>query len=199
MIDLSGKYSIILNNDSRFHLLKHFRKIDPVYLQNLLNNSSYSEKEIVERIARPGSKFEDHFAKDPDELLERINQFRVHKNAMVTGRNNRIEISYKYSKDDYPLGIGTDNIVSRSVLTAGQIKELRYEKRKNDLIGVIKLKDVITWEINVILSELNNDEAKIVTIFPGLYAPAFPSDHTAGTEGYLSSKRFWDEYVFVIV
>jgi hypothetical protein len=197
MINLSEKKNILLSNETRFHLFKHFINLNTDYLRHFINSSAYSEKDILTRLSKQGSKFAFEYAKDPDDLFSKVIDLPINDETIVTRKSGRIEILYKYSESDYPLGIGTDNIVLKSSLTAKQVNEIRYEKRRNDIVSIAMGKGITTWNINIVLREISSEKAGIATVFHGIYAPAFPSDYEKGSDDYIASKCFWDEYVFV--
>jgi len=189
MIELQ---SIKFTHQSQFHMLRHFESVDDDILQLFLNNG-YTQIQIQQELALPGSKFFSHFANDIKELLEKVLQYPYTKSTGING-NHIIEISIP--KNEYPKGIGTKGVVSINEISIEQKSNLFYEKNRNFLLTHLLVDTLpITNQCTLILKPISEGYA-FITTFSGESAMPIP-DYKMTKSQFEACKAYWDAHVFL--
>ncbi len=181
---------------AQFHILRHFGQVDKKYRMELKTNTSFTDEDINKQLAISGSKFYPEFAINPVQLWEKIQK---HQDFIIIDdkiwKNGKAEIILFFKQEDYPQGIANDSLLRIDELLAEQKEQLQKEDRNGFLVNYIKLdKSNPTWQVNVILRK--NTEIQLITIFPGIFAPAFHNPKQQGKAEWIESKRFWEQYAF---
>jgi hypothetical protein len=185
--------------DLQLHILSHFTEIDDPYREQLLMLQAINSEEIDEKLAMSGSKFYPDFARNPDQLADRIitglKEFKTEsiQKGLVS------DMIIHYPQKLYPEGIGVDGIAPISELNNKEVNNIKTVKRSEFEVRTLKAKMPPAWQLNLIFEDTGNPEVlKIKTIFPGRYAPPFPDSALQAGDDYRKSKEFWNNHVFII-
>jgi len=172
---------IVFTQESQFHTLKHFSRINTSYRKQLYDN--YSNKQIDAQLNSAGSKFHFDLAKNPLDLIEILTKedVKYFENALIV----------EFDKSNYPDGIGEDNLIKIDKLSDEQKAKLIKDKNIYYLPD-IKIKE-LAFQINFIL-KLMQDSYIVSTIFPGKFAPPFPNKALMDDITYKSTIKFWNEH-----
>ena len=180
------------NLHSQFHMIRHFESVDDDILKLLLNNS-YTQNQIQQELALPGSKFFSHFAKDIKELLENVLKYPYIKSTGING-NHIIEISIP--QNEYPDGIGTKGVVSINEISSEQKPRIFYEKNRNFPLAHLLVDTLpLTNNCTLILKPIPEGYA-FISAFSGDSAMPIP-DYKMSKSQFDACKTFWEGYVFL--
>ena len=185
------------SRETRFHILKHFGSLPEVFVHEFANVSGYTTEEIRNKTHIPGSKFSDMFVKGPDELYTIISELVNRPDTRLIWRNGKCEFEWTYQSSAFPSGIGYDCLINIDLLNPGQKQIIQKMLVHGYEVSVLKGMPEKTWTLNAILRKISDYEADIVTIFPGRWAPPFPNSFEPGSDEYLASSSFWNNYVFL--
>lgn len=187
--------NIKLPIDKQFYLLKHFTEIDQEYEATLIEHG-YLASEINNQINSTGSKFNKHFALNPNQLWTKIKELYLSAKTTHSKTNERQHIQIQFSKDATKINVGTDNLIPYSRLNNKE-KELAFKRRRDSYeLWHLKSDGLPTNIINIILS--NNEPPEIVTLFPGAFAPPLPKKETQNNMEFEACKSFWDKHVLLV-
>jgi len=184
--------SINFNLQSHFHMLRHFESVDDATLELLLNND-YTQNQIQQELALPGSKFFTHFANDIKELLEKVLQYPYTKSTGING-NHIIEILIPHH--EYPDGIGTKGVVSINEISSEQKTQIFYEKNRNFPLAHLLVDTLpVTNHCTLILKPIPEGYA-FISAFSGGSAMPIP-DYKMTKPQFDACKTYWDGHVFL--
>jgi hypothetical protein len=173
-------------------MIRHFESVDDDILKLLLNNS-YTQNQIQQELALPGSKFFSHFAKDIKELLENVLKYPYIKSTGING-NHIIEISIP--QNEYPDGIGTKGVVSINEISSEQKPRIFYEKNRNFPLAHLLVDTLpLTNNCTLILKPIPEGYA-FISAFSGDSAMPIP-DYKMSKSQFDACKTFWEGYVFL--
>ncbi len=178
---------LILTIDRAFYLLKHFSKIDKKSRLLFLENN-YSESDIDTALKVIGSKFNFSFCKNPFDLVSKIN---VLSTIQLFTQDNGNTIYVFRNENGF---IGPDNLISIGELTLAERSKIKFETRNGFEVGLLK-SDKIN-QTNECVLIVKSDSNEIVTFFPGIYAPPFPTS-VKDSELKLKAKYFWENHIFL--
>ncbi len=174
----------------QFHTLRHFSQIDKDYKAVLKLDTMYTDLEIDKQLAMSGSKFHPTFASNPINLWEKIQKhhdFNIFEDKIW--KNGQAEIILTYKTEQYPCGL------AGLIGSPEQKKQLQKEDRDGFLINYISLNELKpTWQANVILTK--GTKIQLITIFPGIFAPALPKQKKQSEKEWIKSRNFWEQYAF---
>ena len=184
--------SIKYTPQSQFHMLRHFESVDDITTQLLLNNG-YTQNQIQQELSLPGSKFFSHFAKDINELLEKILKHPYQKS---TGINCNHIIESTLPIDEYPNGIGTKAVVSIDDISSSQQSQIFKEKNRNYSLAHLLVDSLpVTNQCTLILKPISEGFA-FITAFSGESAMPIP-DYKMSKSQFDACKAYWDGHVFL--
>jgi hypothetical protein len=173
-------------------MLRHFESVDDVLLQLLINNG-YTQNQIQQELALPGSKFFSHFAKDIKELLEKVLLYPYSKSTGING-NHIIEILIP--QNEYPNGIGTKGVVSINDISSEQKPQIFYEKNRNFPLAHLLVHTLpVTNYCTLILKPIPEGYA-FISAFSGESAMPIP-DYKMSKSQFDACKTFWDSHIFL--
>jgi len=173
-------------------MLRHFESLDDAIFQLLLNNG-YTQNQIQQELALPGSKFFSHFANDIKELLEKVLQYPYTKSTGING-NHIIEISIP--QDECPKGIGTKGVVSIDEISSEQKTQIFYEKNRNFPLAHLLVDTLpVTNQCTLILKPVPKGYA-FISAFSGESAMPIP-DYKMSKAQLEVCKAYWDGHVFL--
>jgi hypothetical protein len=191
-------YRVIKPIDSilRMHLLRHFKTVPQGYIEKHFPEVEF---EIAyQALKSTRSKFKAEFAGEPDSLFDTVLTFR---NRLTFNNDcpNKRELSIVISKNVCPDGIGYDNLAVISSINETTI----YEKvqiehgPENYKVTYVELSQLpLTWTMNVIFMQEDQD-VRIITVFPGTFAPPFPDVNIHTKQQYKLYDQFWNEHAFI--
>jgi len=180
--------------ESQFHVLKHFKRVDRDYVKYLTNHSEYTADDIAHQLAVRGSDFYEGFAPNPLNLWQRLKE-KIRDDAIrVTWHNGKCEIELKFSKSEYPEGIGEDHLLHIDELPPGILDKVDTSNWEN-LRKVSYRKELkSTWTLQIILRKIKGS-TEVISVFPGIYAPQLPDKELQSEEEYKTSLKFWKTHV----
>ncbi|PKP17025.1 MAG: hypothetical protein CVU05_16250 [Bacteroidetes bacterium HGW-Bacteroidetes-21] len=188
---------IVFDSQTRMHIIKHFSVLSDDFM-NDLKNTSKTITDIKQRLTLPGSKFFADFAADPDELFKKSKEIIIFNQNQLPWINDKSEFVVDFSVSDYPDGIGTNNLIHHNELSEKQRKIVKYREISGSRIGCVEGVPSKTFTLNIILQKKTDIQFRIVTLFPGKMAPAFPSSYAKDSEPYKKSMTFWKENYFIV-
>ncbi|MFW6351758.1 MAG: hypothetical protein ACOC2E_05190 [Bacteroidota bacterium] len=189
--------NVDFSKETQFHTLLHFKETDPAWLVQFLANTDHTAEEAYEMMQKPGSKFYPAFARHPVHLWERISALQKHLTEVKKQGNQKRAFIFQIPEILYPQGIGNDGIINLSDLSAQEKKMMTSTLRNGFEIFSVKLaRPLPTWQMNLIL-ETSDERHKIITLFPGTYAPPLPDPDWHTAEQINDYSNFWNQYVFV--
>lgn len=136
----------------------------------------------------PGSHFFPEIFESIEDLLDYIHQHKPFE--VIEQSSGRKAYCYKHHLN---LNVGTYGIANRIAIPA---KDIIVEKRDGFQIEVGLVKELPqTSEFCVIAADTDRGKS-VITAFPGLYAPPFPSNRMT-EDDLLSSQTFWQKFILV--
>ena len=111
----------VFSVEAQFHVLKHFISIDDEFYEKLLK-TGYSKSDINNQIKLQRSKFNSIFCSNPIDLVDTLDNNYLKSEVKINPISLNVEMSFEFSKIDYPNGIGTDHLIHKKYLTEEQIK-----------------------------------------------------------------------------
>jgi len=172
-----------LSVETAFYLLKHFEKIDAV-IEMIFHEAGFENNDIQIQLKTVGSKFDYKFCRHPFEILSALKKGKMSEEIYQS--NNRIARIY-----EFPEIVGTDQILESTTIDPKKIIPL---KRNDQIIRVVYKEKLPSTNYLVIVESANK---KIITAFPGKYAPPFPNNKLNPSENKLA-ETFWEHHVFVM-
>jgi hypothetical protein len=173
-----------LNEFSRLYLCKHFTNLGEDERNYLI--SIFSHREIENNLNQIGSKFLIEFANGPLDLITKLTLLRPQK--VFSQNNGRKVLIYFFDQQ-----IGTASILHRNDIPTAKLKEVTKTKRGESLVWTWKTTTIFFTNQLVLIIENN----KVITCFPGIYAPPLPSNKLIPL-ALQESIDFWDNYVFLV-
>ena len=178
---------LILTDERAFYLIKHFEEIDQkgiIHFQNI----GYNSDQIIKSLNTIGSKFYARFCSNPFDLMLKINNYKPFES--IDQSNGNKAIIYKIP---FTGGIGTNTILNLKEIQPQDRHKLNKLNRNGFYVNVLERSFFeFTNQLVVICNQFN----QVMTIFPGLYAPAFPTQLNDENE-IKSSILFWENHVFI--
>lgn len=176
----------ILTDERAFYLIKHFEKLDNQAL-HYFQQLGHGIEEVNHALSSIGSKFYASFCANPFELIQKIAYFTPFE--VIPQPNGNRAFRYKIAFDG---GIGTNALINiKTILHADKIKKVI---RNGFQVNTIERNFFDpTNELVVVCNPLN----EVITVFPGMYAPAFPSQLVDENE-VEAAGLFWEHHVFII-
>jgi hypothetical protein len=173
-------------SSSVFYLIRHFTQIDRTCFDELIHQG-FSKKAIEEKLTTAGSKFDVQFASNPREIIDILNQRPPHQ--VVPQANKRTAYIYRFDES-----IGWDSIMDVNQLPQDDLAKIQEEKRGEQTIRIIERTE--SPQTNQVVAIVDSETSKVITLFPGCYAPAFPSWDQSKVD-FDQSRAFWDTHVFI--
>lgn len=173
------------STDVLYHCLTHFVGIDDETMA-LLQQAGYSQEQIEDQLAKPGSKFYPSFGTSLMQVLEKLGRYcpELLKNIPEPDDDGRIRLSFVLNET-----IGTDGVVDVRTLSADELSTMHTESRNGRLIRKVKTAGtVLTDECQMVLAD-DDDCLHIITLYPGVKAPPLPRDG--------EPDPFWDNHCFI--
>ena len=174
------------SNERQFHCLRHISFHDEDQLKFLQNNfPRHQLKDIRRQLDMVGSKFDPSFVKQPMDILKSF------KKASFSSRNienNKIVFQFLFSVKDFPNGIGNSALIPMSELSTQQQATKYKVKQSNYEVWTCEVEELPTTNLLSIIALNQENTLQIVTLFPGDYAPAFPSGLCDSEE---MNRVFW--------
>jgi len=187
----------LFDKELQYHVLKHFKEVDEPYIDKLCDSEICTREQMLERMKRPGSNFNPAWVSNPEDLVKALFLKLKAIDPPVEWKHNRCELEILFDREEFPEGIGYDNLVPLDELTDSE--KANIVEVESDVIPLktIAKTPTPTWEIQLIL-ERDGEEIRTLTIFPGKYAPIFPDPEIQSEEDYLNSKGFWETHVLIV-
>lgn len=176
--------------ERQYHTLKHFYSVDTDYADRLKKICGSEPVDPEERLGKQVSKFMSVFARNPEHVIDRLSDVSSYFITRVNRLEGKTEVQVKFSKEDYPDGIGQNRVVHSSRLKS---EDIYY---RDGLFFSRKEVFQPTWLLNLILRPAD-DTYEILTFFPGVYAPPLPDKGEQTAAEYERSRSFWDQHVIV--
>lgn len=173
-------------SSSVFYLIRHFTQIDRTCFDELIHQG-FSKKAIEEKLTTAGSKFDAKFASNPREMIEILNHRSPHQ--VVPQANKRTAYIYRFEE-----AIGWDSIMDLNQLPQDDLAKIQEEKRGDQTIRTIERTE--SPQTNQIVAIVDSETSKVITLFPGCYAPALPSWDQSKID-FDQSRAFWENHVFI--
>lgn len=170
-----------------FYLLKHFEVITENDFSLLLKNDK-TASEINSQLQIIGSKFNSNFCRSPFELSLKLSEGMEVRSIIQS--NGRIAKEFEYD-----MVVGADNLISIDKLSQLEQQSIVIEKRGDWEVKVVKLTQNISTNL---LTAIYSEDGKIITCFPGQYAPPFPRLDLTQAENE-QSRAFWDTHAFIVL
>jgi hypothetical protein len=184
----------IFDREGQYHVLKHFSRIDDQYFSELLARGAHSKSDISERMEKFGSKFHENFLSNPTMLIQLLEKKRdfVLNERFCSDRRTELQLIFDMAR--YPLGIGSDTLVRKNDFMRDS--ELKIRMRFGFPINHTKGEPIPTWELHLIFTR-TDEEWRLITLFPGKYAPPFPDREKQTPTDYEHFSEFWNNHLFL--
>jgi hypothetical protein len=171
---------------SIFYLIRHFTQIDRTCYDELIHQG-FSKKAIEEKLKTAGSKFDSEFASNPREIIDILN----HRSPgqVIPQANKRTAYIYRFDES-----IGWDSIMDVNEIPHEDLAKIQEEKRGDQTIRTIERTE--SPKTNQIVAIVDSETSKVITLFPGCYAPALPSWDQSKID-FEQSRLFWESHVFI--
>jgi hypothetical protein len=178
----------ILTDERAFYLIKHFEKLNEkgiLHFQQL----GHSIEAINHALTTIGSKFYARFTENPYDLIQKIAYFTPLEIISQTNGNR----AFRY-KIPFEGGIGTNTLVNIHAIQQTDKSTLKKVIRNSFEVNIIERNFFDpTNELVLICNSLN----EVITVFPGMYAPAFPTQLVDKNEAE-AARLFWENHAFII-
>lgn len=178
---------LILTNERAFYLLKHFEEIDNIGLLHF-QNLGFSVEEINQAIHTIGSKFYASFCDNPFDLIHKLTNYIPFDLKQQTNGNK--VIIYKIP---FKGGIGSNKIINLKNIQQADKEKIIKVIRNGFHVNMLERNLIdVTNELVVICNPLN----EVITTFPGIYAPPYPTQLIDEKERK-ASILFWENHTFI--
>lgn len=178
---------LILKDERAFYLVKHFEEIDKkgmIHFQNL----GYSITEINQSLKTVGSKFYSGFCNNPFDLIQKISHYLPME--VIEQSNGSRALLYKIP---FTGGIGSNTIINLKDITLTDKGRIQKVIRNGFYVNVLERNFYdFTNQLVVICNSFN----EVITVFPVVYAPAFPAQLIDKDE-INKSILFWENHTFI--
>jgi hypothetical protein len=149
----------------------------------------HSSEAINHALSSIGSKFYTRFTENPYELIQQLSHLTPLE--IISQTNGNRAFRYKMHCEG---GIGTNNLVNIQAIPQRDKSTLKKVIRNGFEVNVVERNFFDpTNELVLICNSLN----EVITVFPGMYAPAFPTQLVDKNE-VDAARLFWDNHAFVI-
>lgn len=183
--------------ETQLHTLLHFRKADTEWMERIIAGSEHTPEEAYELMQKPGSKFFPDFAHNPLHLWENLQQFQNHITEVKEQGGQKQAFLFRIPKTQHPEGVGTSGIIKLSSLTVEEKNNLTSTMRNGLKVFSVSIsRPIPTWQVNMIL-QTSGTHHKVITIFPGIYAPPLPDPRWHSAKQINEFSDFWQGHVFV--
>lgn len=172
VLERSALYAHRLSAGESLHLCRHLAGLKEGFSSEAAA-LGLSEEEIRAEISKPGSKFRPEFADSPESLFGRIREKLSESGIGLLWSEGRTGAVLEFSRALFPLGIGGNALIPLSELSEEERNRLTRRKRDNGgfPFWICARKEFPpTWKASA-LFEQNASGFRMVTIFPGEYAP----------------------------
>jgi hypothetical protein len=163
----------------------------------LLEHEICTREQCIERLKRSGSNFHNSWVSNPEELVKALFLKLKAFDPDVEWIDNRCELEMEFDKNEFPEGIGTDNIIHVDQLTETEKANLGELKTPEMTLKTIQKKAPLTWKVQIIMVR-DATEINVLTIFPGQYAPTLPNAAIQNVDNYAVSQEFWENHVVML-
>ena len=178
----------ILTDERAFYLIKHFEKLNEKGIRHF-QQLGHSSEAINHALSSIGSKFYTRFTENPYELIQQLSHLTPLE--IISQTNGNRAFRYKMHCEG---GIGTNNLVNIQAIPQRDKSTLKKVIRNGFEVNVVERNFFDpTNELVLICNSLN----EVITVFPGTYAPAFPTQLVDKNE-VDAARLFWDNHAFVI-
>jgi rRNA-processing protein FCF1 len=177
---------IVLDNQSLIYLIRHFSSIDEKCKLEI-KSQGFTESDIQEKLSTIGSKFNTEFAKNPGAVVVELSKINPAK--VINQGNQRTALIYEFTQP-----IGCDSICSLDDIPPSFHAGIQKVMRGDYLVQSIELSTFLTT--NQLVAVVENETNKLITLFPGRYAPPFPNDYQSENERKNATK-FWEQHLFI--
>ena len=181
------------SDDVLLHICRHFKSLPPEDISKLLK-LGIEKTDIEQELGLVGSKFFSPPFSGLYTLVDFIKNEWQYK-EIISHENGILVSRWKWSKTEYPNGIGNDGLVSLNTLSEIELSKVYKKDRKTFVVNAYPTSQIFpTWELIVISKSISMPE--ILTIYPGTYAPPFPMD-TMEKDFFLSCEKFWKLHALI--
>lgn len=162
-----------ISNAVLLHICRHFKSLTSEDVSKLLA-LGFKESEIEQELKLVGSKFFSPPFSGIYALVDFIEK-NWEKKEVISLENDTLVCRWVWEKSEYPNGIGNDGLVSLKSLNENELSKVYKKERKKFIVNAYPTSQIFpTFEFNVISKVKPIYE--ILTIYPGTYAPPFPSE-----------------------
>ena len=184
---MEGQKEFILTDERAFYLIKHFEELDKKGLLHF-KNLGYSDEKINQELKTIGSKFYASFCDNPFDLIQKLTHYTPFEIIQQTNGNNAIIYKIPFTG-----GIGTNTIIPLKDIQQTDKLKIKKVIRNGFHANVLERNFFdFTNQLVVICNTIN----EIITVFPGIYAPPFPTQLT-DEEEVKASILFWENHTFI--
>jgi hypothetical protein len=187
----------LFEKELQYHVLKHFKTVDDSYIDKLCEHEICTREQVIERLKRSGSNFNSSWVANPEELVKALFLKLKAIDPDVEWIDNRCELELEFDKDEFPDGIGTDNLIPLDDLSDSEKASLKDQEEDTITLKTVVKTPPHTWKIQLIMVR-DATEIDVLTIFPGKYAPILPDPVIQNVENYEVSKNFWENHVVMV-
>jgi hypothetical protein len=180
---MEKKIAFELSQKSALYLCKHFIKLSSFEQTQLEKSFSFDQINCLTK--EIGSKFFSEFTDGPFSLISALNKISPYKvNFQTNGREAYI---FQFEQN-----IGISNVVKLSQIHKKHQEKLKKTLRGDYEVWAFKTNEKIETNQIVLISEGN----KVITCFPGLFAPPLPTKEMHETIRK-ESLEFWNTHAFI--
>jgi hypothetical protein len=178
----------ILTDERAFYLIKHFEKLNEKGIHHF-QQLGHSSEAINHALSSIGSKFYTRFTENPYELIQYLSHLTPL--VIISQTNGNKALRYKIAFEG---GIGTNTLINIQAIPQTDKSTLKKVIRNGFEVNVVERNFFDpTNELVLICNSLN----EVITVFPGMYAPAFPTQLVDKNE-VDSARLFWEHHAFII-
>jgi len=187
----------LFEKELQYHVLKHFKTVDDSYIDKLCEHEICTREQVHERLKRSGSNFSSTWVSNPEELVKALFLKLKAIDPEVEWIDNRCELELEFDKEEFPEGIGTDNLIPLGELSDSEKANLNEQDEETIVLKTVEKTPPPTWKIQLIMVR-DASEIDVLTIFPGKYAPILPDPVIQNVENYQASLDFWENHVVMV-
>jgi hypothetical protein len=175
------------------HICRHFKSLPSEDVSKLLA-IGFNKSEIEQELALVGSKFFSPPFSGIFALVDFIEKNWV-KKEVVSLENDTLVSRWIWDKMEYPDGIGNDGLVSLNSLNEDELSRVYKKERKKFIVNAYPTSQVFPTNEFIVISK-NKPNPEILTIYPGTYAPPFPTEDME--KGFFKScDEFWKIHALI--
>jgi hypothetical protein len=182
-----------ISNGVLLHICRHFKSLPSEDVSKLLA-LGFKKAEIEQELGLVGSKFFSPPFSGIYDLVDFIEKNWL-KKEVISLENDTLVSRWVWDKSEFPGGIGNDGLVSLKSLSENELSKVYKKDRKKFIVNAYPTSQIFPTSEFIVISKIK-PSPEILTIYPGTYAPPFPSEDM-DKDFYRLCDNFWKNHALI--